>query len=244
MTARVTATALEAAILAGGLGTRLGGALGDLPKAMAPVAGRPFLARLLDQLAADGVARAVLCLGHRARPVLDWLPAAPLPVEAVVEPSPRGTAGALRLALPRLGAGRPVLVLNGDSWIDAPLAPFLAAHRRSGAPGSLLCVAVEEGGRYGRIERDPAGRVLRFREKEAGAAGPALVSAGRYLFEQPILDRLAADLHPSLENGLLQALPPGTLYGHPAAGSFFDIGTPASLAACDAHFRALERAAR
>jgi mannose-1-phosphate guanylyltransferase len=236
----MTEPGLEAVILAGGLGTRLGGALGNLPKTMAPVAGRPFLARLLDQLAAEGVGRVLLCLGHRAGPVLDRLASAPLPVEAIVEPRPLGTAGALRLALPRLGA-RPALVLNGDSWIDAPLAAFLSAHRRAGATGSLLCVEVEYGGRYGRVERDAGGRVVRFHEKDESERGPALVSAGRYLFEQPILDRLVADNHPSLENGLFQALPPGTLHTHAVSACFFDIGTPASLMECDAHFRALDR---
>jgi mannose-1-phosphate guanylyltransferase len=231
---------LEAVILAGGLGTRLGGVLGDLPKTMAPVGGRPFLGRLLDQLVADGIGRVLLCLGHRAGPALDWLAAAPLPAVAIVESRPLGTGGALRLALPRLGGHRPVLVMNGDSWIDAPLAPFLAAHRRAGTVGSLLCVEVEDGARYGRIERDAIGRVLRFREKD-GSPGRALISAGRYLLEQPVLDRIAGDAHPSLESGLLQALPPSALHAHAVVGSFFDIGTPASLAACDAHFRALDQ---
>ena len=222
---------IDAAILAGGLGTRIAAILGEVPKVMAPVAGRPFLAHLLDGLARQGVRRAVLCLGHRARAVLDWLPEAPpLPVEAVVEPRPLGTAGALRLARPLLRS-LPVLVMNGDSWTDAPLAPFLAAHRAAGADGSLLCVEVAEPGRYGRVECDARGRVVRFREKDAVAAGPGLVNAGCYLMR---------DDRPSLED-LLGRLAPGTLHAHVVAAPFIDIGTPDSLAEGDGFFGAARR---
>ena len=231
---------IDAAILAGGLGSRIGGLIGDLPKVMAPLAGRPFLAHLLDSLARQGVRRVVLCLGHLARPVLDWLPAAPLPVETVVEPRPLGTAGALRLARPLLRS-QPALVMNGDSFTDAPLAPFLAAHQASGAEASLLCVAVADAGRYGRVERDGRGQVVRFLEK--GAVGPGLISAGCYLFGAAMLDRLMADDRPSLEQGLLASLPPGTLHAHVVAAPFIDIGTPETLAAGEAFFRATQRRA-
>ena len=53
-------------VLAGGLGTRLRFAVPDLPKVLAPVSGRPFLAWLLEALAREGVGRCVLSLGHRA----------------------------------------------------------------------------------------------------------------------------------------------------------------------------------
>jgi len=230
---------IDAAILAGGLGTRIAAILGEVPKVMAPVAGRPFLAHLLEGLARQGVRRAVLCLGHRARAVLDWLPEAPLPVEAVVEPRPLGTAGALRLARPLLRS-LPVLVMNGDSWTDARLAPFLAARRAAGADGSLLCVEVAEPGRYGRVECDARGRVVRFREKDAVAAGPGLVNAGCYLFGEPLLERLMRDDRPSLED-LLGRLPPGTLHAHVVAAPFIDIGTPDSLAEGDGFFGAARR---
>ncbi|MBI5709576.1 MAG: NTP transferase domain-containing protein [Candidatus Eisenbacteria bacterium] len=57
-------------ILAGGLGTRLRPRFGDLPKSLAPLGGRPFLARQLEWLAAHGVRRAVVCAGYDCDP---WL---------------------------------------------------------------------------------------------------------------------------------------------------------------------------
>ena len=61
---------VEAAILCGGLGTRLAARVADRPKVLALVRGRPFLAYVLEQLAAAGVARAVLCTGYRAEQVV------------------------------------------------------------------------------------------------------------------------------------------------------------------------------
>ena len=57
--------------LAGGLGTRLDGVLGDLPKVMAPIAGQPFLSYLIEWLAAQGAERVILSLGFRADQVLE-----------------------------------------------------------------------------------------------------------------------------------------------------------------------------
>ncbi|MBN8799731.1 MAG: NTP transferase domain-containing protein, partial [Stenotrophomonas nitritireducens] len=59
----------EAVVLAGGLGTRLRSVVSDVPKPLAPVAGRPFLAWLLDRLAGQGVRRVVLATGYLANKV-------------------------------------------------------------------------------------------------------------------------------------------------------------------------------
>ena len=53
-----------AAILAGGFGTRLRGALADRPKVLAEVRGKPFLTYLLDQLSNAGMVHVVLCTGY------------------------------------------------------------------------------------------------------------------------------------------------------------------------------------
>src|ERR1700740_2891873 len=91
---------IDALILAGGLGSRLAGVLGDIPKVLAPVEGRPFLDYQLDYLMGEGVRKVVLSLGHRAEVVLAHLAQnkSAVPVETVVEPRPLGTAGAITFA--------------------------------------------------------------------------------------------------------------------------------------------------
>src|SRR5687767_8460671 len=114
---------VTAAVLAGGLGSRLRPAVADRPKVLADVAGRPFLAYMLEQLAAAGMSRAVLLTGYRG----DQVEAAFGPSFAGLrlaysrEPEPLDTAGALRYALPLLDR-RTVLVLNGDSFCRLDLA--------------------------------------------------------------------------------------------------------------------------
>ncbi len=216
---------IDVAILAGGLGTRIRGVLGDTPKCLGPVAGRPFLDWMLDRLAAEGARRVLLLLGHRAEAVSQHVRGRP-GVECVVEPAPLGTAGAIRHALPRL-AHAPVLVMNGDSVVGADLAAFAAAHHR---PASLLAVRVPDAGRYGALEVAPDGSVMAFREKDPGA-GPGLINAGVYLLGHDILDLIAETDGPSLERDILARLPPDALGAVVAPGPFVDIGTPESYAA-------------
>jgi mannose-1-phosphate guanylyltransferase len=231
---------IDVAILAGGLGTRLAGVLGDVPKVLAPIGGRPFLAHLLDRLAAAGARRVVLGLGHLADRVTAWLAAHPpegIAVVPLIEPRPLGTAGGLRF-LRRELTSEPVLVMNGDSVVETDLGEFVAEHRRMESAVSMLCVEVAEAGRYGRVELGAGGWVRRFVEKDPLATGPALINGGIYAFGQAALNRLAESSGPSLERDFLPSLTPTGLYGAVRRARFIDIGTPESLAAAADFFAA------
>jgi NDP-sugar pyrophosphorylase family protein len=221
----------DVVILAGGLGTRLRGAIGALPKVLAPVAGRPFLDILLDDIARHGFRRVVLLLGYRADAVQAHLAATPrsdLAIETVIETSPLGTAGALRAALPQLHSD-PVLVMNGDSFVAFDAAAFLDAFRRSRAPAALVCVAVADTSRYGALEVDADARLVRFLEKRP-AGGPGLINAGVYLLGGAFLQALSRGDGASFERDVLERQPPGMLLTYRTNGGFLDIGTPESLA--------------
>lgn len=223
---------IDVVVLAGGLGTRIRGVLGDTPKVLAPINGRPFLDHLLDHLAALGAGRAILLLGVGADKVSAHLDrrSPPLPVIPVIEPAPLGTGGALRHALPNLTSD-PVMVMNGDTWLETDFAAFLAEHRRAARPVSLLCVQVDDISRYGAVELAESGTVTRFAEKAPGRNGPGLINGGALLLSRQALDRLAAGSGPSLETDFLGQLPPGWIHGWRAEGAaFIDIGTPDSLA--------------
>jgi NDP-sugar pyrophosphorylase family protein len=223
---------VDVAVLAGGLGTRVATRLGDLPKIMAPAGGRPFLDHLLAWLAGQGARRVVLCLGHRAAPVLDHLrqsPPAGIEVLCSVEPEPLGTAGGLAHARPLLTSD-PVLVMNGDTLAEVDLAAFLRAYRAAGAGMALVSAAVDAPGRYGNLEIDGAGRVTRFREKSDTGAPPYWISAGIYLLSRAALDEIAALGRGSLERDVFERRPAGSLLAFRIAGRFLDIGTPETLA--------------
>jgi len=60
----------EAIVLAGGLGTRLKPVVSGLPKSLAPVAGRPFLAYLLDHSLKQGLSKFIFALGFRSEQIM------------------------------------------------------------------------------------------------------------------------------------------------------------------------------
>lgn len=112
----------DVVILAGGLGTRLRSVVSDLPKCMAPVAGRPFLAWILKWLEKyDNVGSIVLSLGYKSHAVTDWIESdsrfSSLSIDWVIEETPLGTGGGMRLAMTKVKADR-VIVLNGDTFFD------------------------------------------------------------------------------------------------------------------------------
>lgn len=227
---------IDVVILAGGLGTRLAGVLKDTPKILAPVDGAPYIAFLLDWLNDAGVRRAVFCLGHLAGQVEAWLAANPrsgMALEAVVEPAPAGTAGALRYAQPKLQSGT-VMVMNGDSFVDGDLLAFIDDFQATGAAASVMCVEVPDISRFGRVLIDEDGYIERFAEKDPDAHGAGLINAGVYLFSETYLEKIVSSGAVSLEREIFAVAPTGTIRCFPVQGAFHDIGTPESLAAAAA----------
>jgi NDP-sugar pyrophosphorylase family protein len=202
----------------------------DKPKVLAEVNGRPFLAYLLDQVAAAGVESAVLCTGHLGEQVRSAFGDhyGQLRLGYSREPAPLGTGGALRQALPMLGSD-PVLVLNGDSFCDLDIDDFLHFHRSAHAAGSMTLTEMSDTRRYGRAVVQADGAVSGLLEK-ADASGPGWINAGVYLFSQPLLRSIPGGA-PSLEREILPAWAGRGLYGYRCNGAFLDIGIPETYAA-------------
>jgi histidinol-phosphate phosphatase family protein len=226
-----------AAILAGGLGTRLRPVISDRPKVLAPVNGRPFLAYLLNQLLEAGVRRVVLCtgyLGEQVRQIFGDRYGA-LSLVYSQESEPLGTGGALRLALPLLDSD-PVLVMNGDSYCQVDLNAFLRWHKERRATASLLLTWVSNTGRYGRVLVNEEGIVQSFKEK-GGTRGAGFINAGIYLLSREVLQSIPAHTVVSLEHQVFPSWIGRGLYGYAGGSSFLDIGTPESYAAAQRFFQ-------
>lgn len=233
---------LTVAILAGGLGTRLRSVVADCPKVLAPVLGRPYLTYVLDQVAAAGVQEVILLAGYGAEQLCDELGDSygSLRLLYSVEPSPLGTAGAVRRALPFCRTQR-LMLLNGDSYCDVDLAGFWQWHSRQAARVSLVLSRVPDTSRFGRITVNESGRVERFEEKIAGA-GPGWINAGIHLLECDLLSALPAGRVLSLEREVLPGwVAHGLVRGYRSHGRFLDIGTPESYAEAEDFFAAPAR---
>ena len=116
---------ITAVILAGGFGTRIKDLLGDLPKPMAPVNGKPFIEWIVRWLKAQGIRDIIISAGYRAEVLEKHFSALPVPkmnVCCINEPEPMGTGGGLAFAANEIEKEPNLwLVLNGDSLIFADL---------------------------------------------------------------------------------------------------------------------------
>lgn len=234
-----TCESVTAMILAGGLGTCLRSSVGGLPKVLAPVNDRPFLSYLLDQLLQAGFSRVILCTGYGADQIEKAFGEVyeNVTIEYSREPRPLGTGGALRYASPRIGTSE-ILVMNGDSFINADLIRFMAWYFEKGLDAALLLKYLSNTSQYGRIEIDNDGRVRCFKEK-AAKNGPGLINAGVYVLKRSLLELIPSGSFFSLERGFLTPLVGGRLYGYRSEGDFIDIGTPKSYASANDFFRDL-----
>ncbi|HCX34360.1 MAG TPA: D-glycero-D-manno-heptose 1-phosphate guanosyltransferase [Rhodocyclaceae bacterium] len=180
--------ATEAIILAGGLGTRLRSTVPDLPKPMAPVGARPFLAHVLDQLVQAGFESVVLAVGFRHEAIRAHFGDGyrNLVLRYSVESEPLGTGGAIRLACGQV-SGEEVFVLNGDTYLRADYRAMLDAHTSAAARLTIAACHVQDVARYGALEIE-GGIVRGFREK--GSSGPGWINAGTYVLGRALRESL------------------------------------------------------
>lgn len=227
----------EAIILVGGLGTRLRSVVADVPKPLAPLAGRPFLAWLLDAASLSGFRRVILATGYRSEQIEQvvgdrW---GTLEIAYSREDAPRGTGGAIRLALEQV-AGNGVHLANGDTFLRYDPAALEAATRVAGCAMGIALAHVGDVGRYGAVEVS-SGRVTGFREK--GGNGPGLINAGSYFLAREAFGLLPDDATWSFEERVLRPWSErGEVVAFEATSDFIDIGVPDDYARAQAMFAA------
>jgi D-glycero-alpha-D-manno-heptose 1-phosphate guanylyltransferase len=220
---------VEAIILVGGLGTRLRSVISDIPKPMAPVAGRPFLAHVLDYLSTGPVTKVILATGYRAEMVSDYFGTLynGLRIEYSVEDQPLGTGGAISKAL-GVAEGEDVFVLNGDTFFAADLGKMKEWHQESGARVTIALKHMKDFDRFGSVcARE--GRIVSFAEKTRCAEG--YINGGIYLVKRDLLHGLGLPERFSFETDFLEKRVTDFFIGaFPSDGYFLDIGIPEDYA--------------
>jgi mannose-1-phosphate guanylyltransferase len=233
----------QAVILVGGEGTRLRPVTSRVPKPVAPVVERPFVAYILDNLARHGVERAVFSTGFLAEAIQAVIGDGAgygLEVEYAVEEEPLGTAGAIANCETKLDDGS-FYVFNGDVLSDVDLGALAATHVARGGMGTIFLTPVDDPRRYGLVELREDDAVASFLEKPGEWEGTALINAGVYVLEPEVLEMIPRGRLFSIERGVFPKLAAaGSLYGYVDRGYWRDIGTPDSY--LQAHFDILERA--
>jgi NDP-sugar pyrophosphorylase family protein len=221
---------IPVAILAGGLATRLRPLTKKIPKSLVLVAGKPFLAHQLELLRSRGLRRAVLCVGYLGEMIQrDFGDGRASGVQldySFDSPKLLGTGGAVKRALPLLGAE--FFALYGDSYLPTEYRPVAEFFRRSGKPGCMTVYRNE--GRY-----DTSNVVFRDGEitvydKEVRSPEMRHIDYGLSLFKAVAFDSYPADQPFDLAEVMGKLVRAKQLAGYEVRERFYEIGSPAGLA--------------
>jgi D-glycero-alpha-D-manno-heptose 1-phosphate guanylyltransferase len=216
----------QAIILAGGLGTRLRSVVSDLPKCMAPVAGRPFIFYVINYLRSQGIEKFIFSLGYKHEIIEDYLKDqfSTLQYECSVEEEPLGTGGAIQLACQK-ATEKNVIIANGDTLFKINGKELFTFHMEQEADCTLALKPMRQFDRYGVVELDENAVVKDFKEKQFYETG--LINGGLYVLN---VENFLAKKFPakfSFEKDYLeQYYRHGKIYGIVQDNYFIDIGIP------------------
>lgn len=180
-------------VLAAGKSTRTGT---PIPKVLLPLAGRPVLEYVLDTCRAAGIGRTIIIIGWQGELVRQRFAGYPSPLEFVEQVKQEGTADAVLSCRSVIRPDEDVVVLSGDVPLlqTATLKNLIARHHLDDADLTLLSAVVDNPKGYGRVVRDPAGRILKIVEdRDATPAQREIkeMNVGLYAFNW---GRVLADL--------------------------------------------------
>lgn len=175
----------QAIILAGGFGTRLKSVVADVPKPMASVCERPFLAYIMDYLAKANFSKVVLSIGYKGEVIQSYFgnQYKGIAVDYAVEATPLGTGGGILNATATFDES-PILVLNGDTFFDVQLEDFYRFYKESKADLVFALKPMIDFERYGTVVLNQSNRIIQFKEKQYQQSG--LINGGAYILKQSI----------------------------------------------------------
>jgi D-glycero-alpha-D-manno-heptose 1-phosphate guanylyltransferase len=220
----------EAIILAGGLGTRLRSVVSDVPKCMAPVAGKPFLYYLIEFLQKNGIQNFIFSVGYLHEVIEKYLEEnyQHLDYKISIETEPLGTGGAIKLVAKKTSQ-KNVLVCNGDTFYKIEVDLLDKFHQQNNAACSLCLKPMYNFDRYGAVELNEDLSIKSFKEKKFYSSG--LINGGMYALNIPEFLKENLPEKFSFEKDYLEKKVQNTegkpkLYGMIQDTYFIDIGIP------------------
>lgn len=215
----------ECVILAGGLGTRLRPAVGDVPKPMAIVNGKPFLYYILRWLINYDTGRIIISAGYKSQSIISYFGDAyeGIPILYAVEEKPLGTGGAVKYAA-SMTVAPDILVINGDTYFPIDIDRLWKAHTDNRFLFTIALKRMKNFSRYGSVNL--AGNTITgFNEKNYCTDG--LINGGIYLINRDFIQSLAMQETFSLEKDvLMKRVNEEVFHGLVFDDTFVDIGIP------------------
>jgi len=217
-----------AVILCGGRGTRIAAIAQGLPKSMLPIAGEPFLARLIDRMSAWGVDRFVLCTGAGADAIARWVDGLGVDRSAIRLMEDRvvgGTLSPVRRAFKALDLEE-ALIVNGDTMVYGDVGAVVTLPLGPAELCRIGMTPVDDTERFGRLEVEDG----RLRAVRRGVAGPGFASNGMIRARVGLFDHATSEMT-GIEELVAAAAASGGVTVARAGDQFIDIGTPSDYAA-------------
>ena len=214
-------------VLAGGFGTRLRALVTDVPKPLAPVAGKPFIVHLIEHWIAHDVKEFIFLLHFEAHLIEETLSEllsdkrfGHIKINVIVETRPLGTGGAILNAVNELGITDSFLAVNADTWLGHGYKELSLAK-----PSALAAVSVPNSHRYGSLVFNED-RIIEFKEKSK-SNGQAFISSGLYHLSPDIFEGFDPGSSFSLEEIIFPKLVSKNMLGVVRLNTIFiDIGIP------------------
>jgi NDP-sugar pyrophosphorylase family protein len=226
---------LRALVLAAGAGTRLRALTDVLPKPLAPVGGRPVVARLIDRLGQCDLDTIALNLHHGADLIERVVGAGPVYLR---EEWLRGTAGALVGAAEFLAADD-FLVASADGVHEIDLGALIATHRQSGAAATITVKRIARPETCAIVALDDGDLVQWFVEKpRPGEVFTDLASIGVYCFAPEVLELIPRDQPYDIAGQLIPRMLESGLpvRAYETDAWWTDVGDSTELLAANLHF--------
>ena len=235
----------QAVILAGGLGTRMRPITETIPKPMIAVAGKPFLQWQLELLRGGGIGSALLLVAHLGEQIEEYFGTGGKAcgrVDYSYEPSPLGTGGALKNAEAKLREW--FVLLNGDTYLAIDYQKLIRDFEEANCPAMIVAyekprsakVEILASGLPGNLGLGADGKVIAYRKREP--EGLNYIDAGVIALKKKILEGLPAGRKCSLEEEIYpQLIESGEMRAWVTNEPFYDMGSPAGLAALETKLR-------
>ena len=219
---------MQAIILAGGFGTRLQSVVKDVPKPMADISGLPFLAYLFTYLKNHNITDIVLSVGYLHQKIIDYFGNSYLGINIkyAIETEPLGTGGAIVNSLQFIDQNQPVIILNGDTFLQINYQKLIDFYDRNKSDLTIVLRNVEDSSRYGSVKIDDQNLIVNFVEKSIQKKS-GYINGGIYVLNPKIFSNYNLPKKFSFEQDFLcQYTVSIKPFGFVSEDYFIDIGIP------------------
>ena len=231
---------MQAIILAGGLGSRLGILVKNTPKPFLKVNNNPFVLKIVERLIQQGIKKIVFCLNYKPQKIVNFFGDGSkwgIKISYIIEKKPMGTAGAIRGAYSKISELN-VIVLNGDSFCYFDVPELLTQHKLNNADVTISVLRTDKPERYGLILFKKNLKINKFIEKPKNTKNKiSYINSGVYIMRKKIIKKIDHSKPLSLEKDFFPKNLSMNIQAYILKNkNFIDIGTPRSLKKADFFF--------